>query len=66
MLNVVGEKMKGLEKTKKFQFNNKTDKTEVLAIRFDKKLETENIEIEVRKGKIGQTDTYKYLGDHYN
>ena len=35
-------------------------------MRFDKQEETENIEIEVRKGKIGQTDTYKYLGDHYN
>ena len=61
----VGDKMKGLEKTKKFQFNNKEDKTEVLAMKFSKK-EVEEVKIEVRKGKVGRTRSYKYLGDHYN
>jgi hypothetical protein len=62
----VGEKMKGLEKTKKFQFNNKAGKTEILAMKFSKKEEVEEVKIEVRKGKIGRTESYKYLGDHYN
>ena len=62
----VGEKMKGLETLKKFQFNNKKDKTEILAMRFNKKEEVEEVEIEVRKEKIERTKRYKYLGDHYD
>ena len=62
----VGEKMKGLEATKKFQFNNKQDKTEILAMKFNKKQDLEDIEINVRKGKVGKTEKYKYLGDKYN
>ena len=62
----VGDKMNGLEKTKKFQFNNKKDKTEVLAMKFNKKEEIQTVTIDVRKGRIGRTENYKYLGDHYD
>ena len=65
-IELLGEKMKGLETIKKFQFNNNKNKTEILAIRNNKKEETEEIEIEIRKGKIGRTKTYKYLGDNYD
>ena len=62
----IGDKMRGLETTKKFQFNNDHDKTEVLSMKFSKKQQLEEIEIEVRKGKIERTESYKYLGDHYD
>jgi hypothetical protein len=62
----VGDKMNGLETTKKFQFNNGQDKTEVIGMKFSKTQQLEEIEIEVRKGKIEKTETYKYLGDHYD
>ena len=61
-----GTKMNGLEKTKKFEFNNKKDKTEQMIMRFSKKEVPEQACIEVRKGKIGVTDKYKYLGDNYD
>ena len=61
-----GIKMNGLEKTKKFEFNNKEDKTEVMAMKFNKQTEVEEAIIEVRKGKVKNTDLYKYVGDHYD
>ena len=35
----VGDKMNGLEKTKKFQFNNKKDETEVLAMKKEEEVQ---------------------------
>ena len=66
MILEMGDKMKGLESTKKYQFNNKRSKTEILAIINDKKKGKEEIEVEVRSGKIGETEEYKYLGDCYD
>ena len=63
-------KMKILETTKKFVFNVKKGKSELLVIKNNKKEEEEEeeevVEIEVRKGKIGKTEEYKYLGDYYS
>ena len=61
-----GIKMNGLEKTKKFEFNNKQDKTEVMAMKFNKHRDIQEAMIEVRKGKISQTKMYKYVGDYYD
>ena len=62
----IGNKMSGLERTKKFEFNNKTDKTEVMVIKNSQTEEVKEVKVEVRKGKIGETVLYKSLGDHYN
>ena len=62
----IAEKMKILETTKKFVFNITKGKSEVLVIKNNKKEEEEVVEIEVRKGKIGKTGEYKYLGDYYS
>ena len=61
-----GIKMNGLEKTKKFEFNNKQDKSEVMRMKFHKQNEMQEALIEVRKWKISQTKLYKYLGDYYD
>ena len=61
----MGEKMAGLERTKKYQVNNEKGKTEYMVIKNNKK-EKEEVRIEVRKGKIGNTEVYKCLGDHYD
>ena len=60
-----GRKMNGLEATKKFEFNNKKDKTEQMIMNFSKK-EAEEANVEVRKGVVGLTELYKYLGDYYD
>ena len=60
-----GEKMAGLERTKKYQVNNDKDKTEFMVIKNNKE-EMEDIKIRVRKGEIGSTDKYKCLGDNYD
>ena len=60
------EKMKVLESTKKFVFNNKKDKTELMIIQNNKKERIEDLEITVGKGRIERTKEYKYLGDTYN
>ncbi len=61
-----GRKMSGLEVTKKFQFNNKEDKTEYMVMKNNEKEEEQEIKIEVRKGKIKKTEDYKCLGDKYD
>ena len=61
-----GEKMRILQKTKKFEFNNGKDTTEIPIIKNNNKEKEETIEIGLRKGVIGRTEGYKYLGDHYN
>ena len=57
--------MSGLEATKKFEFNNKKNKTEQMIMNFSKK-EAKEAMIEVRKGVIGVTEIYKYLGDYHD
>jgi hypothetical protein len=54
-----------LEETKKYTYNNKKGKSEVLSMRFGDKEETRPT-IKVGKGEIGETDQYKYLGDTYD
>ena len=62
----VGMKMNGLETTKKFEFNNKKDKTEILVIKSNKRKREEEVNINLRKGKVQKTEEYKYLGDYYD
>ena len=59
----IGMKMGGLEVIKKFEFNNKEDKTEYMIIKNNKKEEEQKVRIEVRKGEVGKTEKYKCLGD---
>ena len=60
------KKLNGLEATKKFEFNNKTNKTEILTIKNNRKEREKKVEVELRKGKVGTTEEYKYLGDYYD
>ena len=61
----IGEKMAGLETTKKVQFNNNKDKTEYL-IQKNSKEKIEEVGIKVMKGEVGRTKEYKCLGDYYD
>ena len=47
-------------------FVNNKDKTEILIVKNNEKEKEEKIEIDLRKGVIGTTEGYKYLGNHYN
>ena len=62
----VGEKMAGLETTKKFQFSNEKDKTEYMVMKNNNKEKERTPRIEVRKGKINKTKEYKCVGDYYD
>ena len=66
----MGRKMKVLETTKKFSFNNMKGKSEILPIKFKKKKKAEEEEplplIKVRMGTIPVTAEYKFLGDWYD
>ena len=66
MIENTGYKMRGLETTKKFEFNNKTDKTEILTINNRNKKNNISIDIKVRNGKIRESNLYKCLGDYYH
>ena len=67
MIKEMNIKMKTLERTKKFKYNNAKGKTEWMLIQNRKrKNEGSEIELEVKAGKIGKTTEYKYLGDKYN
>ena len=60
-------KMQFLEETKRFTFNNDSGKTEIMKMELGKKRkESARPEITVKKGKIGYTDSYKYVGDQYD
>ena len=61
----VGEKMAGLEATKKYVFNNDQDKTEYMVMENSKE-GIEKAKVEVRKGEVGETEEYKCLGDYYD
>ena len=62
--------MQFLEETKRFIFNNDKGKTEIMKMEFTRKKREkkrqERPEITVKKGKIGYTDSYKYMGDQYD
>ena len=67
MIKAVEPKMQVLEETKRFTFNNDRGKTEIMEMVFDKKKkEKTRPEIEVKKGKVGYTESYKYMGDQYD
>ena len=61
-------KMKFLEDTKKYVYNNDKGKTEIMEMAFSGRAieERERPIVEVGKGQIGYTDTYKCLGDQYD
>ena len=61
-------KMKFLEETKKFEYNNDKGKTEIMEMVFSNRPveQRERPKVEVGKGEIGYTDTYKCLGDQYD
>ena len=50
MIENTGYKMGGLERTKKFEFNNKADKTEIMVIKNSRTEEVREVKVEVRKG----------------
>ena len=60
-------KMRTLEVTKKYIYNIKEGKTEWMMIRNGRKKEKEEeLELEVKRGKIGRATQYKYMGDRYD
>ena len=62
-------KMKHLEKTKKYIFNNEKGKSEIMKIeprKLTKRSENKNPIVTVKKGVIGNTERYKYMGDMYD
>ena len=58
------ENCRMMEENKKMTFN--TDKSQYLIMTFGSKKGLRNIEEKVMKGKIGQTNEYKYLGDIFD
>ena len=64
----MASKMRILETTKKYKYNTKRGKTEWMMIKNSrKKIEKEiDMNLEVKGGKIGRTNEYKYLGDKYD
>ena len=61
-------KMKYLEETKKYVYNNDKGKTEILEMPFSGRAveQRERPIVGVGKGEIGYTDKYKCLGDQYD
>ena len=59
-------KMRFLEETEIFTFNNEQGKSEILTIRMNKKEKGQKPVVNVKKGKVNYTKTYKYLGDQYD
>ena len=64
-------KMKHLENTKKYTFNNEKGKSEIMRMELSKtkpknKKKERNPVVSVKKGKIGYTEKYKYMGDLYD
>ena len=68
MIENIEPKMKYLEESKKYVFNNEKGKTEILQIKLNKKKKKpeQKPNVTVKKGKIGYTDSYKCLGDQYD
>ena len=69
MIEEMEPKMRFLEETKKYVFNNEKGKTEIMEMELNGEKKTDDREkpkIAVAKGEIGYTNTYKCLGDQYN
>ena len=68
MIEGIEPKMKFLEETKKFAFNNEQGKTEIMEMNLGQKNATEKQKpvIHVKKGVVGYTEKYKCLGDLYD
>ena len=55
-----------MEKCKGFTFNTGKNKTEIMIVNKRKNKEYNNTKLSVKKGEIGITNEYKYLGEWYN
>ena len=66
MIEAMEPKMKFLEDTKKFTYNTGEGKSEIMEIEVNKRNKKEKPTIKVKKGAIGYTEKYKYLGDLYD
>ena len=63
-------KMKHLENTKKYTFNNEKGKSEIMRMELSRtkkrKQKETNPVVRTKKGEIGYTEKYKYMGDLYD
>jgi hypothetical protein len=68
MIENMEPKMKYLEESKKFAFNNDKGKTEILQVKLNskRKQQVQKPVVNVSRGEIGYTETYKCLGDQYD
>ena len=67
MIEEMEPKMRFLEETKKYVFNNEKGKSEIMEIKLRRGKSIENKpKVTVSKGEIGYTETYKCLGDKYD
>ena len=55
-----------MENTRKFTFNNKTDKTAFLIVNPKKKNQATNkLKTQIKRGEIQRATEYKYVGEWY-
>jgi hypothetical protein len=66
MIQNIEPKMRFLENTKKCTYNTEKGKSEIMKIEINPKSKEDKPVVEVRKGVIGYTEKYKYLGDMYD
>jgi hypothetical protein len=68
MIEEMEPRMRYLEESKKYVFNNDKGKTEIMEMELNKRQKPEAYKpiVTVKKGEIGYTDTYKCLGDQYD
>ena len=68
MIENMEPKTNHLEKTKKYVYNNEKGKSEIMRIELTKKKsrKSKNPVVKVKKGLIGYTEKYKYMGDMYD
>ena len=55
-----------METTRRFTFNNETDKTAFMIAHPKKNNNIEKLDNQITRGEIKRTKEYKYLGDWYN
>jgi hypothetical protein len=66
MIQSIEPKMRFLENAKKYTYNTEKGKSEIMKIEINPKSKEEKPVIKVKKGAIGYTERYKYLGDMYD
>ena len=68
MIEAMEPKMKYLEESKKYVYNNEAGKTEIMKMELSPKQKPNqhNPKVTVMKGEVGYTNTYKCLGDQYD